>query len=230
VFVNLEDYRADVEEKLKEGPMYVCASYDTDLLAMNGLTGHADFWKELAALHPDLLVELRTKAAVEIKDNISNVIYAFTLSPEEVVSRYEKNTAPLKARISAAASAIENGSKVRLCFDPVIKIPGWKDAYKKLGHGFLLGSETASTVSSRGVYKFPVVEGKNKTYDDGQCSSYDLEACSWSNIPEYDCELQDDMPWVIGEFVWTGFDYLGEPTPYDGYWPSRSSYFGIFDF
>ncbi|MDO4421778.1 MAG: radical SAM protein [Eubacteriales bacterium] len=132
VFVNLDDYRTDVEEKLKEGPMYVCASYDTDLLAMNGLTGHADFWKELAAVHPDLLVELRTKAAVEIKDNISNVIYAFTLSPEEVVSRYEKNTAPLKARISAAVSAIENGAKVRLCFDPVIKIPGWKDAYKRL--------------------------------------------------------------------------------------------------
>lgn len=41
--------------------------------------------------------------------------------------------------------------------------------------------------------------------------------------------MQDDFPWVIGEFVWTGFDYLGEPTPYDNFWPSRSSYFGISD-
>jgi beta-galactosidase len=56
-----------------------------------------------------------------------------------------------------------------------------------------------------------------------------LEACSWSNIPEDDWVLQDDKDWVIGEFVWTGFDYLGEPTPYDGSWPSRSSYFGIVD-
>ena len=68
-----------------------------------------------------------------------------------------------------------------------------------------------------------------KQYDDFQSSSYDLEACSWSNVPDEDFVLQDDKPWVIGEFVWTGFDYLGEPTPYDESWPSRSSYFGIND-
>lgn len=132
VFVNLEDYRADVESKLAEGPMYVCASYDTDLIAMNALTGHVDFWKELARSHPDLLVELRTKAAVEIMDNISNVIYAFTVSPEEVVSRYERATAPVSARIKAAAKALDNGAKVRLCFDPIIKIPDYENAYKNL--------------------------------------------------------------------------------------------------
>ena len=135
VFVNLEDYKKDVEERLKEGPMYVCASYDTDLLAMNALTGHADFWKDLALSHDDLLVELRTKAAIDVKDDISNVIYAFTLSPEEVVNRFEHNTAPVSARINAAAKALESGAKVRLCFDPVIKIPGWEDAYKKLVDG-----------------------------------------------------------------------------------------------
>ncbi len=105
----------------------------------------------------------------------------------------------------------------------------YRTAYDALPQGFILGSETASTVSSRGVYKFPVQEYKDKRYDDGQCSSYDLEACNWSNIPEDDWLLQDDQPWVIGEFVWTGFDYLGEPTPYDEVWPSRSSYFGICD-
>ena len=105
----------------------------------------------------------------------------------------------------------------------------YNNVFKATGQGFLLGSETASTVSSRGVYKFPVERADGKAYDDGQCSSYDMEACWWSNIPEDDWMLQDDMPWVIGEFVWTGFDYLGEPTPYDEYWPSRSSYFGIFD-
>lgn len=102
-------------------------------------------------------------------------------------------------------------------------------AYDNTPQKMILGSETASTVSSRGVYKLPVVRADNKEYPDGQCSSYDQEACWWSNIPENDFELQDDKPWVIGEFVWTGFDYFGEPTPYDGYWPSRSSYFGIID-
>ena len=103
--------------------------------------------------------------------------------------------------------------------------------------------ETASTVSSRGVYKFPVVPDDNSRfaswapcYDpkalekaDGQCSSYDLEYSPWSNLPDDDWVWQDDKDWVIGEFVWTGYDYLGEPSPYDEYWPSRSSYFGICD-
>lgn len=95
--------------------------------------------------------------------------------------------------------------------------------------GIVLGSETASTVSSRGVYKFPVKEVHGESYDDGQISGYDLESCIWSNLPDDDWMWQDKAPWVIGEFVWTGFDYLGEPTPYDEYWPSRSSYFGIYD-
>lgn len=100
---------------------------------------------------------------------------------------------------------------------------------EKLPQGFLLGSETASTVSSRGVYKFPVEVTNHGVYSDGQCSSYDVEYCSWSNLPDDDFLMQDDNEWTIGQFVWTGFDYLGEPTPYDEYWPSRSSYFGICD-
>lgn len=67
-------------------------------------------------------------------------------------------------------------------------------------------------------------------HDDNQSSSYDVEACSWSNIPDIDFAADDDLPYVIGQFVWTGFDYLGEPTPYDtDAWPSHSSYFGIID-
>ena len=121
-------------------------------------------------------------------------------------------------------------------FAQAMDIPGFNyrvhkypKSIEQLPQGFLLGSETASTVSSRGVYKFPVVVSDNATYDDGQCSSYDTEYCSWSNLPDDDYACQDDYDYVIGEFVWTGYDYLGEPTPYDSYWPSRSSYFGICD-
>ncbi len=105
----------------------------------------------------------------------------------------------------------------------------YQNTFDHLWQGFLLGSETASTVSSRGVYYFPVEPCDHATHADGQCTGYDVEWCSWSNLPDDDWRWQDDKPWVIGEFVWTGFDYLGEPTPYDGYWPSRSSYFGICD-
>ena len=95
--------------------------------------------------------------------------------------------------------------------------------------GLVLGGETASTFSSRGCYHFPDEVAVNAEHADGQSSSYDLEHGSWSNLPDDDWAMQDDHPWAIGEFVWTGFDYLGEPTPYKTYWPSRSSYFGMFD-
>jgi beta-galactosidase len=142
----------------------------------------------------------------------------------------EDPTRPVTVGMDQVKAVMESG------FGAILDIPGlnyrthlYEEAYKKFPQSLLLGSETASTVSSRGVYKFPVVNVSEKIYDDHQCSSYDLEYCSWSNIPEDDFVLQDDKPWVIGEFVWTGFDYLGEPTPYDNYWPSRSSYFGICD-
>lgn len=105
----------------------------------------------------------------------------------------------------------------------------YPENYKKLPQQIILGSETASTVSSRGVYKFPVIRQTMKKYDDHQSSSYDVEHCGWSNLPEDDWIWHEDNAWGIGEFVWTGFDYLGEPTPYYTDWPSHSSLFGIID-
>ena len=153
-------------------------------------------------------------------------------------------TRPVTQGMDRAEEALKSG------FAQVMDVPGFNyrvHKYEKnleqLPQGFLLGSETASTVSSRGVYKFPVEVTDNSQYAswspnydptaiqkaDGQCSSYDVEYCSWSNLPDDDWVWQDDKDWVIGEFVWTGYDYLGEPTPYDEYWPARSSYFGICD-
>lgn len=148
---------------------------------------------------------------------------------QEIFHR-EDPTRPVTVGMDQVKATMESG------FGAVLDIPGlnyrvhlYEEANKKFPQGFILGSETASTVSSRGIYKFPVVQAKDKQYPDFQSSSYDLEACNWSNVPDEDFVLQDDKPWVIGEFVWTGFDYLGEPTPYDESWPSRSSYFGIND-
>ncbi|MCD8297294.1 MAG: DUF4982 domain-containing protein [Prevotella sp.] len=139
-------------------------------------------------------------------------------------------TRPVTQGMDRPDEALKSG------FAQVMDIPGFNyrvhkydSNIKQLPQGFLLGSETASTVSSRGVYKFPVNVSDWAVYPDGQCSSYDTEYCTWSNLPDDDWQMQDDRKWVIGEFVWTGFDYLGEPTPYDEYWPSRSSYFGICD-
>ncbi len=122
-------------------------------------------------------------------------------------------------------------------FASILDIPGFNyrahryhDVFDKLPQKVLLGSETASTVSSRGVYKFPMEQRKDANYDDHQSSAYDVEACNWSNLPEEDFANADDNEWEMGQFVWTGFDYLGEPWPYehDG-WPNHSSMFGIID-
>ena len=129
VFVNFEDYRKDVEGYLEQGPMYVCASYDTDLIALNSLTGLADSWCGLAEEKEDLLVELRTKAAPPSLRNIPNVIYAYTISPDEVASRFESGAPKAADRIRSAAKALDSGCRVRLCFDPMIKVPGWREVY-----------------------------------------------------------------------------------------------------
>lgn len=148
---------------------------------------------------------------------------------QEIFHR-EDPTRPVTVGMDQVKATMQSG------FGALMDIPGlnyrvhlYEEANKIFPQGFILGSETASTVSSRGIYKFPVVKGFDKQYPDFQSSSYDLEYCSWSNVPDDDFVMQDDKPWVIGEFVWTGFDYLGEPTPYDSSWPSRSSYFGISD-
>lgn len=142
----------------------------------------------------------------------------------------EDPTRPVTQGMDAPDAVVNNNMAA------VMDVPGfnyrphkYQENYKKLPQRIVLGSETASTVSSRGVYKFPVKRQWMKKYDDHQSSSYDVEYCSWSNLPEDDFIQHEDLPYCIGEFVWTGFDYLGEPTPYYSEWPSHSSLFGIID-
>ena len=126
---------------------------------------------------------------------------------------------------------------------------------KRKPDGPLVVSESSSCVSTRGCYFFPVSWDKGKGFYDFQVSSYELYAPGWANRPDLDFELLERNPFIAGEYVWTGFDYFGEPTPYNqdqtnalnfqneeerrkameelrklgGKAPSRSSYFGILD-
>ncbi len=92
----------------------------------------------------------------------------------------------------------------------------------------LLYSESASTLSTRGFYELPLPESKTQySSEQFQVSSYDYNATSWSDILDKEFQLMEDDAFMAGEFVWTGFDYLGEPTPFTR--QARSSYFGIVD-
>lgn len=140
-------------------------------------------------------------------------------------------TRPVTCGMDQYGAVIDNG------FAATLDIPGFNykpqyytQAYEILPQRLVLGTETASTVSSRGVYTFPMELAADKKHEGNQSSGYDTEFCSWSNIPDIDFSMDDDYPWMIGQFVWTGFDYLGEPSPYDtDAWPSHSSVFGIID-
>lgn len=143
----------------------------------------------------------------------------------------EDPSRPVTCGMDQVTCVLNNG------FAAMLDVPGfnyrvhrYEEAYNKLPQNLVLGTETSSTVSSRGVYKFPVEKKANAVYDDHQSSSYDFEYCDWSNLPDDDLALADDHDWTMGQFVWTGFDYLGEPSPYDtDAWPNHSSMFGIID-
>lgn len=199
--------------------------------------GYARFFKDWSDRDITALVESNRNHPSVIMWSIGNEIpeqgsYEGRLIAEHLQNLCHKldPTRPVTQGMDKAEDALKSG------FAQVMDVPGFNYRVYKydrnikgLPCGFLLGSETASTVSSRGVYKFPVEWGQAKEDKDGQCSSYDVEWCLWSNLPEQDFMAMDDKPYTIGQFVWTGYDYLGEPTPFDAYWPSRSSYFGIMD-
>ncbi len=151
----------------------------------------------------------------------------------------EDSSRPTTAGFNNLSHAIENGlaDEVDLV-GANYKPTQYAETMAKHKDWIVYGSETASTVSSRGVYHLPL-----KEYDKDeslQVNSYDFNAPNWAYPPDVEFHFQDSLTNIIGEFIWTGFDYLGEPTPYGGKdnlthgnwdtdWPSRSSYFGAVD-
>ena len=201
----------------------------------NGYHNHFDEWAEKDLVN--LLHHYRNNPSVvmwcignEVPDQ-GDVIWGAKLSRmlQDICHR-EDPTRPVTQGMDQPHNVVHNNMAAMMDVAGFNYRPHrYPDNYLRLPQQIILGSETASTVSSRGVYKFPVERASMRQYDDHQSSSYDVEHCGWSNLPEDDWIWHDDFDWGIGEFVWTGFDYLGEPTPYYTNWPSHSSLFGIVD-
>ena len=158
-------------------------------------------------------------------DGISELLFL-----QDIVHR-EDPTRPVTNGMDQFNAVVNNGFAASTDIPSFnYKVNRYEEAIPKLPQGILLGTETSSTVSSRGKYYFPVELGAGVLRSDNQSSSYDVEYAFWSNIPDDDFAVDDDLDYNMGQFVWTGFDYLGEPYPYDtDAWPSHSSYFGIID-
>lgn len=136
LFVNLEDAFAETELRLNEGPMYLSLSFESDLVPLESITLQISRWNAFIKAHPGLTAEIRTKcgttALYETLEPNDRLITAFTLSPQTLIDAMEHGTSSLEQRLQAINSAMRNGFPVRICFDPMIRIPDWKDAYTSL--------------------------------------------------------------------------------------------------
>ena len=144
MFLNLEDYFSDCKKWIAEkGSLYLCISYDSDLLAMEGVYPYVEGFARFLNQENALRIEVRTKAGGEglwrkmqklplSLEGRKRMIFAFTLSPEEIIEEAEEGSARLSSRIFAIQKALEEGYLVRLCFDPMIYHPRWKAFYSDL--------------------------------------------------------------------------------------------------
>ena len=138
VFVNEEDFfhstaRAIEYRPFPNEPLYLCISYDTDLLAYETVVPYTTRFIEFTREHEDLVIEVRTKSAnwrvLEDVVPCDRCILAWTLSPPEIAEKYEKLTPTPDQRIRAIEQCIERGWPVRLCFDPILRVENWKSIY-----------------------------------------------------------------------------------------------------
>ncbi len=173
---------------------------------------------------------------LEQSDNINGPRIARKLAD---IAIDEDNTRPNTAGFNYYPASVKNGLAKEVQLKGFnYKPTKYSEVKEQHPDWIVYGSETSSCTSSRGVYHLPI-EKYNK-YTDNQVTSYDLIGPVWAYPPDIEFHYLKECPEVLGEFIWTGFDYLGEPTPYggndnstNGYWnddwPSRSSYFGAVD-
>jgi len=137
IFVNERDFFEHTSGMLKQlGSMYLCISYDTDLLAFENIIPYSNNWINFASKNSNITIELRTKSAnykqIKHLKPLDNVILAWTLSPQGIAKKYEQRTPSLNARLSSLEEAIADGWKVRLCFDPLLLVPNWQQEYESM--------------------------------------------------------------------------------------------------
>lgn len=132
VFVNGEDYFEETDRLSKDKRISLSISYDTDMNALNGITGILNDWMDYAEKNPNVLIEVRTKcASTEIFNKVipKNVIMAYTISPSAIAREYEHGASGYEARKKAVYRSLSDGVRTRVCFDPVFPTEDFEKVY-----------------------------------------------------------------------------------------------------
>ena len=210
-FVNESDFIQAASDSLSnDAPAYLCISYDTDLLALENIFGYCARYIEYARANPHVTVEIRTKSAnISALDSIAptpNVILAWTVSPECVISRYEHRTPPLKSRLLAISKAYQRGWRVRLCIDPILRINSWQEHYQGLVQT-IFKDLAANEIDDVSIGVFRISSGYLRTMQERDLSSpivqypYTVSNQSASYTPEQHREMLQLVSEQLSLFV-----------------------------
>lgn len=209
IFVNIEDAFREIEENVKHENVLISLSYETDLAAIDSFTGLIKRWSNFAENHKNVSLEIRTKAAInfpieereegdnERKSGIikkDNLIYAFTLSPDEVIERFEHNTPDLSHRIKAVNAAIKNEKIVRLCFDPMLHTKGYMQIYTEFFEKIIKEIDFKAIKDvSVGTFRIPAeyLKSMKKRYGENRVTLYPYE--NNSGTLSYRKEIENEL-------------------------------------
>jgi beta-galactosidase len=230
----------------KKGLLLQVEAFDVWQMAKveNDYSKHFDDWHEQDLR--DMIRAFRNSPSVvmwsignEILEQSHNTKGTKIAKKLVAICKDEDTTRPTTAGFNQYRKPMENGMA------DAIDLVGWnykprkyREVLEKHPDWIVYGSETSSTVSSRGTYHLPIE--KYEKHESLEITSYDFVGPPWAYPPDIEFEALEKTAENLGEFIWTGFDYLGEPTPFggkdnstngywNGDWPARSSYFGAVD-
>ncbi len=207
VFVNSDPYFQAAESIIQsKGSIYLCLSYDTDLMAFENLIPNCRRWIEWAKIHPEACIEIRTKStnfsAISDLNPSPNIILAWTLSPAEISDRYEAKTPSLDARLQSVREAVNAGWKVRICIDPILYIKEWEGVYRHLI------DQISDTIPLNRIFDFSIgvfristdyLENIRKMRKDSDILYYPFE--SHNGSASYSNELKSRMTHFVRDLI-----------------------------
>lgn len=211
-FVNVEDFKKSMEEVLVEKQAFLAASYDTDLIAFHNIVPYVDYFYDFFRENPDLLVEIRTKSTNQSfyrnHEPLENIIIAFTLTPAEVIEKYERHTPSLEARIKAVNTAISQGFKVRICFDPIFIDPEIDHAYEPF-YRYIFTRIDPGSILDVGYGFFRMSEDFFKRIEKIRSSSllYAEDYCKDNGVISYPSHVMEK---IQKEHMSILYDYIGK--------------------